>query len=105
MTIPIYEPFVGDEEDVDREEESEEGADDDKDEDNEDDDEAGEDSPLTTPTDSTLYMPAPSIEAAKSALKDLGLVLRPPWRNGQGYKDPKLDLLLQHHLECMQALL
>jgi hypothetical protein len=42
------------------------------------------------------------VAEATSALVDLKLILRPPQNSGGGYKDPKLDLLLQSHLEKMQ---
>ncbi|KAH9924420.1 uncharacterized protein B0H18DRAFT_1119954 [Fomitopsis serialis] len=48
---------------------------------------------------------APSLESAKAALADIKLLLRPPRKTGYGYKDPKLDRVLQERLEGMRRLL
>lgn len=47
---------------------------------------------------------APSLEAAKAALADITVLLRPP-RNGYGYKEANLDHILQERLEGMRRLL
>jgi len=42
----------------------------------------------------SILRAAPTILEASQAHTDIQLVLRPPRKNGQGYKDPGLDLLL-----------
>ena len=37
------------------------------------------------------YLPPLTIEEAIAALKDIKLMLRPPWDSGKWYKDPKPD--------------
>jgi hypothetical protein len=51
------------------------------------------------------YSPPPTIDEAAIALKDIRLMLNPPRASGIGYKDPKLDSLLQSRLEKMRMFL
>jgi hypothetical protein len=51
------------------------------------------------------YSPPPTIDEAAIALKDIRLMLNPPQASGIGYKDPKLDSLLQSRLEKMRMFL
>ncbi|KAK7015444.1 hypothetical protein R3P38DRAFT_2369160, partial [Favolaschia claudopus] len=48
---------------------------------------------------------APSIEAARAALADIGKVLRPPRKKGPGYIDLKLDPFTRSRIQGIQSLL
>ncbi|KAJ7886305.1 hypothetical protein B0H13DRAFT_2535256 [Mycena leptocephala] len=48
---------------------------------------------------------APTIEAARAALQDIGKVLRPPRKKGPGYIDPHLDPFTRSRVEGIQSLL
>ena len=85
MTVPTYQPFEGAEEEEEDSQSESEGEDD-------EDEEEVEVEANTPEIDSALFMAAPSIEEARVALKDLGLLLRSPQHNRPGCKDPKLDL-------------
>src|SRR5882762_12018518 len=100
MTVPTYQPFKGAEEDEEDSQSESEGEDDDEDEEEEEEEEAN-----IPEINSALFVAAPSIEEARVALKDLGLLLRPPRHNRPGCKDPKLDLLFRRRLERMQVFL
>jgi hypothetical protein len=86
MTVPTYQPFKGAEEDEEDSQSESEGEDDDKDEEEE------EEEANIPEINSALFVAAPSVEEARVALKDLGLLLRPPQHNRPGCRDPKLDL-------------
>ncbi|KAJ6483127.1 hypothetical protein C8R45DRAFT_1148855 [Mycena sanguinolenta] len=47
---------------------------------------------------------APTIEAARAALDDIGKVLRPPRKKGHGYIDPELDSFTRSRTEGIQSL-
>jgi len=47
----------------------------------------------------------PTVVAAKIAYEKIKLILRPPRATGNGYKDPKLDLLSRQRLEAMKQFL
>ncbi|KAF8165830.1 hypothetical protein B0H34DRAFT_627996, partial [Crassisporium funariophilum] len=47
----------------------------------------------------------PTVVAAKIAYERIKLILHPSRGTGKGYKDPKLDLLLQGRLEAMKQFL
>jgi hypothetical protein len=51
------------------------------------------------------YWPAPTVVSAKVAYDRIKKILRPPRDTGNGYKDPKLDLLLRSRLEAMKQML
>jgi hypothetical protein len=87
MTVPTYQLFKGAEEDEEDSQSESEGEEDDKDK--EEEEEEGANIPEVN---SALFIAAPSVEDTRVALKDLGLLLRPPMHNGPGCKDPKLDL-------------
>jgi hypothetical protein len=49
------------------------------------------------------YYPAPSLDQARHALKDLTAMLRPKRDTGPGYKDPGFDLVYHRRLEMMSV--
>ena len=52
------------------------------------------------------FIPPPTINKAEQTLADLKSILQPPCDSGKGgYKVPKLDRLLQGHLEKMSMFL
>ena len=73
MTVPTYQPFKGAEEDEEDSQSESEGEEDDKDK--EEEEEEGANIPEVN---SALFIAAPSVEDTRVALKDLGLLLRPP---------------------------
>jgi len=83
----------------------EEEESDDRDVEDEELDEENTTTPWTgSPLVAGQYLPPPTIEEA-AALKDIKLMLRPLQDSGKGYKDPKLDSLLQSQLEKMKMFL
>ncbi|KAJ7914128.1 hypothetical protein B0H13DRAFT_2325570 [Mycena leptocephala] len=62
------------------------------------------DNPAYADTDGRLRE-APTIEAARAALADIGKVLRPPRKKGPGYIDPHLDPFTESRIKGIQSLL
>jgi hypothetical protein len=61
---------------------------------------------ISTPLYPGQFVPPPTIDEAKQALANLKLILWPPCNSGRGgHKNPKLDQLLQSHLEKMSMFL
>jgi len=52
-----------------------------------------------------VFEPPPSVDAARSALEAIKLVLKPRRDTGAGYKDPHIDLLMRGRLDLMKLLL
>jgi hypothetical protein len=52
-----------------------------------------------------IFKALPSIDAARSALEAIKLVLKPHRDMGAGYKDPQIDLLMWGHLGLMKLFL
>lgn len=70
-----------------------------------DEEECGIDDESTNKQEPNLCFITPMIPAAQSALKDIGLLLRPKWKKGPGYVDPGLDPLTWSRLQWMEAFL
>ena len=58
----------------------------------------------TLPNEGT-FVPPPTLEDVCSALANIRKVLKPPWKTGKGFKDPKIDLVLHGRLELMKMFL